>query len=335
VVSSGAQDFDQIVSDINNSPGLGSSGAATASRDPSGHLVLTSNSPATITVDWSTQAMATGLFNPNLVQVLPSLGGQNLTVQADNAAPTTVNFGNGPGEVTTFGDLLAALDGTGTAAFITSSRRLQLYAANSTGWSNVQSSLTISGTALGSLGMSAGTNLGLLMTGAVSATREQLQEQYDDLLGQIDLLARDSSYNGINLLAGDSLPITLNETGTSSLAINGAVSSASGLGLTIAGAGGFQTTANIAVRIAALNGALDTLRQQSSRFGSSLAIVQTRQDFTKQAISLLRKGSDDLTLADTNAESARALALETRQQLSMTALSLAAQSGQSVLRLFR
>jgi flagellin len=335
VVSSGAKDFNQIVTDINNSPGLGLGGAATASRDPSGHLVLTSNSPATITVDWSTQAMNTGLFNPNLVQVLPSLSGQALTVQADTGTPATINFGNGPGEVATFGDLLTALNGTGTGASISSSRHLQLYNANSTGSSSLQSSLTIGGTALGSLGLSAGTNQGLLAGGTVSATRDQLAQQYDDLLGQINLLAQDSSYNGINLLAGGSLPVTLNETGTSTLTIAGANSGATGLGLTAVGSAGFQTAANITVHINALTSALDTLRQQSSLFGSSLAIVQTRQDFTKQAISLLRKGSDDLTLADTNAEAASALALETRQQLSMTALSLAAQSSQSVLRLFR
>ena len=41
-----------------------------------------------------------------------------------------------------------------------------------------------------------------------------------------------------------------------------------------------------------------------------------------------------LTLADTNEESASLLALQTRQQLSTTALSLASQADQNVLRLF-
>ena len=44
---------------------------------------------------------------------------------------------------------------------------------------------------------------------------------------------------------------------------------------------------------------------------------------------------DNLTLADTNEEGANLLALQTRQQLSTTALSLAAQADQNVLRLFR
>jgi len=41
-----------------------------------------------------------------------------------------------------------------------------------------------------------------------------------------------------------------------------------------------------------------------------------------------------LTLADTNLEGANLLALQTRQQLSSVALSLASQADQNVLRLF-
>ena len=50
---------------------------------------------------------------------------------------------------------------------------------------------------------------------------------------------------------------------------------------------------------------------------------------------LVRPGAADLTLADSNEEGANLLALQTRQQLSTTALSLAAQADQNVLRLFQ
>ena len=59
------------------------------------------------------------------------------------------------------------------------------------------------------------------------------------------------------------------------------------------------------------------------------------QDFTKQLISALNAASDSLTAADTNQEGANLLALQTRQSLSSTALSMASQSDQTVLRLFR
>ena len=76
------------------------------------------------------------------------------------------------------------------------------------------------------------------------------------------------------------------------------------------------------------------MRSQSKTFGSNLSTVQTRQDFTKSMINTLRTGADNLTLADPNEEGANLLALQTRQQLSTTALSLAAQADQNVLRLF-
>ena len=96
----------------------------------------------------------------------------------------------------------------------------------------------------------------------------------------------------------------------------------------------FQTNTQIDDSITKIDGALTTLRTQASKFGSSLTTVQTRQDFTKNLINTLQTGADNLVLADTNEEGANLLALQTRQQLSTTALSLSAQADQAVLRLF-
>ena len=49
---------------------------------------------------------------------------------------------------------------------------------------------------------------------------------------------------------------------------------------------------------------------------------------------VMKLGADNLVLADTNEEGANMLALQTRQQLSIQALSLASQANQAVLRLF-
>jgi flagellin-like hook-associated protein FlgL len=84
-----------------------------------------------------------------------------------------------------------------------------------------------------------------------------------------------------------------------------------------------------------LTSALTTLRSESQKLSSGLATVQIRQDFTKSTINTLQAGSDALTLADSNEEGANLLALQTRQQLSTTALSLASQADQNVLRLFQ
>jgi flagellin len=84
-----------------------------------------------------------------------------------------------------------------------------------------------------------------------------------------------------------------------------------------------------------LTAALTTLRSQAQALSSNLQTVQVRQDFTKAMINTLNTGSDNLTLADSNEEGANLLALQTRQQLSTTALSLASQADQNVLKLFQ
>ena len=192
--------------------------------------------------------------------------------------------------------------------------------------------ITVGGTAttgeLGNFGLTAATT----SAGTLNATRTSLATQYDDLRKQIDQLAGDASYNGINLLNGDGLKVVFNEKGTSSLSVTGVKFDAAGLGVA-ASSNKFQTDKDIGDALNNLTSALNSLRSQASAFGSSLSVVQTRQDFTKATINTLQTGSDGLVLADSNAEGANLLALQTRQSLSTTSLSLASQAGQNVLKL--
>ena len=168
-------------------------------------------------------------------------------------------------------------------------------------------------------------------TDATVAT--DLEAQYDDIIAQIDFLALDSGFNGINLLDGATLTVNLNEDASSTIDIVGAdENTANDLG--ISGSTYFTVAANLDAADTELTDALTVLRTDSKSFGSSLSTVQIRQDFTKAMITTLQVGADALTLADTNEEGANMLALQTRQQLSITALSLASQSNQAVLRLF-
>lgn len=168
-----------------------------------------------------------------------------------------------------------------------------------------------------------------------SANRASLAQQFNDILGQIDALAGDSGFNGVNLLGGvtESLKVTFNEDGSSSITISGVDVSSAGLGLTNT-TGNFASDAEIEGKLTDLSDALKSLRSQASSFGSNLSVIETRQDFTKNMINTLETGAANLTLADTNEEAANLLALQTRQQLSSTALSLASQADQQVLRLF-
>jgi flagellin-like hook-associated protein FlgL len=168
------------------------------------------------------------------------------------------------------------------------------------------------------------------------ATRANLVAQYNQILQQITTTAQDSSFNGINLLNGDSLKLVFDETGKSTLTIAGVTFDPTGLGLKTLTAGtdfiDGNSTNNV---LTALNTASVTLRAQASAFGANLSIVQIRQDFNKNLINVLQTGSGNLTLADSNEEAANSQALATRQQIATSALALANQSQQAVLQLLR
>jgi flagellin-like hook-associated protein FlgL len=170
-----------------------------------------------------------------------------------------------------------------------------------------------------------------------ATTQASLSTQFNSLLTQIGQLASDSGFNGVNLLAGNTLSVNLDETGNSSISVTGAdYTNANAAPLSVAAAANnWASAADITAASTDLSSALTSLQSESQTLSSSLATIQIRQDFTKSMINTLQSGSDSLTLADSNQEGANLLALQTRQQLSSTALSLAAQADQNVLRLFR
>jgi flagellin len=193
--------------------------------------------------------------------------------------------------------------------------------------------VTVGGTAtageLAQFGLASGTTA----AGTVNATRTSLATQYNQVLAQIDQLSTDSGFNGVNLLAGQSLQVVFNVNRTSSLALSGVTFNSAGLGLSQS-SGNFQTNTSLANAGSQLTASLSTLQNQAASFGTNLSVIQIRQSFTTATINTLQTGASNLTLADTNQEGANLLALQTRQSLAETALSLAAQSQNSVLRLF-
>lgn len=256
----------------------------------------------------------------------------SLTFQLGNGATQRITFGTASGQISTRAGLNTALQG------------LNDISANLNGTNNVavtgvgrDSALTIGGdtNVLTALGVTAATTQpGQGSVTTASSVRSNLQADFNNLVGQIDRLAKDASFNGVNLLDGDDLKVIFNEDGSSKLEIAGVIFNSAGLGITAVTNNGFQFDNDINNTLTTLDSAVSTLRSQASKFGSNLSVVQTRQDFTKSLVNVLKTGADNLTLADQNEEAANLLALQTRQQLASTSLSLANQADQGVLRLF-
>lgn len=95
----------------------------------------------------------------------------------------------------------------------------------------------------------------------------------------------------------------------------------------------FDTDANNA--ILNLEATVNNIRGKTATMATKADILKVRADFTKDYVNVLSSGGDKLTLADLNEEGANLLALQTRQQIGIQALSYAGQSEQSVLSLFK
>ena len=183
----------------------------------------------------------------------------------------------------------------------------------------------------------------------VNDERMAFAKQYNELRSQLNDLAEDASFNGVNLLQDDDLKVLFNElTGSnqSKLDIDGEQVDVEWLALKkiheytngtynpAVNEGDFQSDKGLEMSLDELSNSLKSLRSFSAKLGSNLSVVQIRADFTKAMVNTLQSGAAKLTLADTNEEGANMLALQTRQQLSSTALSLSSQADQAVLQLF-
>lgn len=167
----------------------------------------------------------------------------------------------------------------------------------------------------------------------------QLSNDYNAILDQIDSLAQDASYQGVNLLndsaLSNKLTVYFNEdlSEDSKLDVQGVDVTSSGLSLYKADWVN-TTTDGIDKSISQTNDAQAELRQASGSFGTSASVLNIRNEFTESLVNTLKTGSGELVNADANEESANMLALQTRQQLGTISLSIANQSEQSILRLF-
>ncbi len=196
-----------------------------------------------------------------------------------------------------------------------------------------------------------------------AAARGNLGTQFNELLKQVDELAKDAVYAGVNFLKDNQeLTVQFNEkldkstlevqgfsvgraSDTDALSLSGTELGLTNVTIGVHTDGTGTSTANevffggdgYKADMDALITNIETFEAQLSTASKSLAnnlsVITTRQDFTQKQVNILNEGADKLTLADLNEEGANLLALNTAQQLGIGALSLASQANQQVLQL--
>lgn len=253
--------------------------------------------------------------------------GDTVTV-SDGTTTATYTAANGD----TIQTLLNAVNGTSglkVTASLNGSGQIQFAATSNV---NVTVGATVNGAGGGTLngivGLTAGTT-----SYVTNTVRTNMATQFDSLRTQIDQAVQDAALNGVNFLNGSSLSVTFNETGTSKLTIAGVTSTSTALGLS-ASTNNFQLDTDINTALTNVTKAIATLQANSTSIGSMSTILQVRSDFNKAMVDTLNSGADSITAADQSADSALLLALQTRQQIAATALSITRGGDTSALRLF-
>ena len=324
-------------------------GSTASSVATSGALKISTGTVADLSISGSGNALAalglagnTGtstVFTAARNAGVGGISGKTLTFSSfKGGTPVNVTFGDGTnGTVKTLAQLNAALLANNQSATVDATGKLVISTGN-----DFASSTLGSVADGGTLGGSVTTTLSFTTASppvadlASQSTRANLVAQYNNIIAQITTTSQDASFNGVNLLSGDTLKLVFNETGKSTLNITGQQLTPAGLGLPTLVAGTDLVDNNAANKtLTALNLASTSLRSIASSLGSNLSIVQIRQDFAKNLINVLSTGSSNLTLADTNEEAANSQALSTRQSIAVSALALANQSQQSVLKLLQ
>ena len=288
----------------------------------------------------SSATQASDLVSGNFV-TLGSGEDVDITLTVDGVSSGTINVD----ETTTIQGFVDAinndsnLDGALSASFDSDTGKIEI---EGNGAGTVKFEVTANGSGVSSgFGFGAGATDGaigdtntsseVISFGSSSAAVTRLEKDFNEIRNQIDALVSDASYRGTNLLKGDNLETVFNEDRTNKLTTEGVNFTSSGLGLKEAD---FSSSVSVQVSMDQTRASLNSVRDFGSTIANDLAVIQTRQDFTEKTINTLEEGSDKLTLADPNEEGAKLLALQTRQQLSITSLALASQSQAAVLSLF-
>src|SRR3984957_12437008 len=210
----------------------GITGTATASTISAGKLVLSTGTTQNLVIAaGGTSALTYFGLSAGTTDVGPSpLNGETLTIGATGGGTATdITFGTGAGEVSTLNELNTALGANNLQASLSSTGAITITTSNNAASSTIGTtagSSTASGQAFNGL-----TGAAPVVDPDSQATRASLVSQYNNVLQQINTTAQDSSFNGVNLLSGDTLALTFDETGKSTLSITGVTFNIAGLGL--------------------------------------------------------------------------------------------------------
>ena len=177
------------------------------------------------------------------------------------------------------------------------------------------------------------------------ASRNALNADFMSLRDQVGKAVGNASFNGINMLDGTQVggAVTIsalaNDTGTSKLTVLGQDLSLGGT--VLGGAGGLTSTSTIGTQpsaslmISVIGTAIANVSTALSNLGTGSKALTSHLTFIGKLQDAVDAGIGNLVDADLAKESAKLTALQTKQQLGVQALSIANQTPQTIMALFK
>ena len=221
--------------------------------------------------------------------------------------------------------------------------------AESTSLNAVVSSLQ-RGQSVADVAMSAGTAISDILVqmkekvlaateaGLTTASKQALSDEYTSLRNQIDTIANNASFDGVNLISNT----TANSANVKSIANADASATIDidhdDLSLTNTDIAATLTSLTGTVGsadVADLETAIQSVSSSLSKIGTGAKALDTHLTNVMKLQDTLDAGIGNLVDADLAKESAKLQALQTKQQLGVQALSIANQSSSTLLGLFR
>ena len=170
-----------------------------------------------------------------------------------------------------------------------------------------------------------------------TSSRNALNEDFKSLRDQITTVVTNADFNGSNLLSNGAADLTSigNADGTSVITVAAEDLSLGNGNVTVTTTSTIGTVTTAIAMISAVKTSIDNVSAALARLGTGSKALESHLTFVGKLKDALDTGVGNLVDADLAKESAKFQALQTKQQLGIQALSIANQSTQIVLGLFR
>jgi flagellin len=170
-----------------------------------------------------------------------------------------------------------------------------------------------------------------------TASRQALNQDFVALRDQITTIVKNAVFNGVNLVDGSTTQITALASSDGSRRITTAAQklSLSGSIVTLTTTATISTQTKASTLVATIQKSLTNVNSSLAKLSAGAKKFSIQSTFAQKLSDTLTTGIGNLVDADMAKESALLQSLQVRQQLGVQALSIANQSPQTILSLFR